>query len=440
MKKLKKSQFLQISIMLFGLFFGAGNLIFPPILGNQAGSQSLIALLGFSITAVFFPILGAIAVGQTEGLSNLSNRVGGVFAIVFTTAIYLSIGPGLGIPRAGSVPFEMAIAPYIPQNFNLSLARLLYTAVFFSVALWICLTPHKLVSRVGKYLTPILLLLILIMFFKVVFLPPIIHEPVGEFKKGPLVQGFLSGYDTMDAVAGLNFGFVVAMSIKNFGIKEKSQITKYTIKSGVLAGTVLFIVYAMLTSIGMLTSGMFKNAENGVVILTNSVNMVFGKFGVVLLAAIFTLACLTTCVGLITSGGEYFHTLFKKKLSYKTWVIIWTLFSFIMANFGLNKLLAFSVPLLTIIYPVSLVLIIMGITDDYLKYNKSTYVITSSIAVILPLIYTMYKFFKIDLGILSKIESTLPLADKGLSWLLPSLIALILLTLIKNIFKNENSY
>lgn len=114
MKKLTRSQFTQISIMLFGLFFGAGNLIFPPFLGNQAGNNMIISLLSFSVTAVVFPILGAIAVGKTDGLKNLSNRVGSTFAIVFTTAIYLSIGPGLGIPRAGSVPFEMAIAPYVP--------------------------------------------------------------------------------------------------------------------------------------------------------------------------------------------------------------------------------------------------------------------------------------------------------------------------------------
>lgn len=257
MKKLTRSQFIQISIMLFGLFFGAGNLIFPPFLGNQAGNNTMISLLAFSITAVLFPILGAIAVGKTEGLKNLSNRVGNVFAIVFTTAIYLSIGPGLGIPRAGSVPFEMAIAPYLPETLNLTIARLIYTFLFFSVALWICLKPTKLVSRVGKYLTPALLILITYMFVRVMSLQKGVALAVGDYAKAPLVKGFLAGYDTMDAVAALNFGFVITLAIRRFGIEDKKQVTSYTAKAGIVAGTLLFVVYLMLSTIGMVTSSAF---------------------------------------------------------------------------------------------------------------------------------------------------------------------------------------
>src|SRR5574344_2194695 len=126
MNKLKRKDFIHVSIMLFGLFFGAGNLIFPPRLGNQSGENLWIAFLGFAITAIVFPVVGAIVVGKTEGLTNLANRVGPIFALVFTTAIYISIGPGMGIPRAGSVPFEMAIAPYLPESFSINLARLVY--------------------------------------------------------------------------------------------------------------------------------------------------------------------------------------------------------------------------------------------------------------------------------------------------------------------------
>lgn len=155
MSKLSRSQFLQLSVMLFGLFFGAGNLIFPPLLGNQAGSAMFLPLLSFAITAVIFPVLGTIAVGKTGGLSVLARRVGPLFSIVFTTAIYLSIGPGLGIPRAGSVPFEMAIAPYLSNDVSPTLVRLVYTFVFFSTALWVCFKPNQLVKRIGKYLTPV---------------------------------------------------------------------------------------------------------------------------------------------------------------------------------------------------------------------------------------------------------------------------------------------
>ncbi|MBF6979325.1 branched-chain amino acid transport system II carrier protein [Aerococcaceae bacterium zg-BR22] len=433
MEKLSRSQFLQVSIMLFGLFFGAGNLIFPPLLGNQAGSMTMIALLSFAITAVVFPVAGAIVVGKTEGLSHLANRVGPLFSLIFTTAIYVSIGPGLGIPRAGSVPFEMAIAPYLPVGFNPLVARLVYTALFFSVAMWICLKPSKLVERVGKYLTPTLLVMITLMFLRVIFLPKQVAAPVGNYQNASVVQGFLEGYNTMDAVAALNFGFVVSMAIKNFGIKDKKSVTRYTMKAGLLAGVVLFAVYAMLSSIGMVTSGQFVGAVNGAFVLSESMRLAFGEFGAVFLAAIFTLACLTTCVGLITSGSEYFHTLFGKKLSYQAWVVVWSVFSFVMANFGLNNLLAYSVPLLTVIYPVALVLIVLGVTHDWVRYSRLVYVVAAFLSVGLPIV-DLLASFGVKLPYVTDLSATFPMATHGLSWLMPTLVAVVFLTLVEKLF------
>lgn len=437
MKKLSRSQFLQVSIMLFGLFFGAGNLIFPPLLGNQAGSATYISLLAFSVTAVLFPVVGSIVVGKTNGLTNLANRVGPVFSVVFTTAIYLSIGPGLGIPRAGSVPFEMAIAPYVPETFSLGLARFLYTLVFFAIAMAICLKPNKLVKRIGKYLTPTLLVLILIMFIRVVTMSRNVAMPTGDYATGPVTTGFLAGYDTMDAVAALNFGFVIAQAIRRFGVTDEKEVTKYEVKAGALAGVVLFVVYAMLATIGMIGSQKFPGLENGAQVLTESIKLVLGNFGLVLLAVIFTLACLTTCVGLITSGGEYFEELFNHRLSYRNWVFIWTLFSFLMANFGLNRLLAFSVPLLQIIYPVALVLIVMGISHDYADYSKASYVAAAFVSVVLPLHEVLNKTFNLRLGVLTDALVSLPLYVEGLSWLLPTLVVLVLVTLVSKVVENS---
>ena len=164
MNKLSKKDFVLVSLMLFSLFFGAGNLIFPPFLGQSAGNQMWVAMLGFFITAVGFPILGVVAVAKSKGLYNLANQVNPVFASIFTVLIYLSIGPGLGIPRAGSLPFEMAVAPYLPAEFSVTLARFLFTAVFFASSYWLALSPTKLVDRMGKVLTPILLMLITVIF------------------------------------------------------------------------------------------------------------------------------------------------------------------------------------------------------------------------------------------------------------------------------------
>lgn len=436
MKKLTRSQFLQLSIMLFGLFFGAGNLIFPPLLGNKAGSATLISLIAFCVTAVLFPVLGVIVVGKTNGLSNLARRVGPMFSVVFTTAIYLSIGPGLGIPRAGSVPFEMAIAPYVPETLNLNIVRFVYTLVFFTIALLICLKPNKLVERVGKFLTPTLLLMILFMFVRIVMIDKNIAAPSGDYLKAPVTKGFLAGYETMDAVAALNFGFVIAQAIKRFGIEDENEVTRYEIKAGLLAGSVLFIVYAMLASIGMIGSQKFAGAENGAQVLSGSIKLVLGDFGLVLLAFIFTLACLTTCVGLITSGGEYFEKLFNNKLSYRAWVYIWTLFSFVMANFGLNKLLVFSVPLLQIIYPVALVLIVMGISHKYLNYSKVSYVSSAVVAVGLPLVEVLDKTFKINFGFVTNFVKSLVLYEEGLAWLLPTIFVLVLTSLIVKVVES----
>lgn len=436
MKKLTRSQFLQLSIMLFGLFFGAGNLIFPPLLGNAAGSATFISLIAFCVTAVLFPVLGAIVVGKTNGLSNLAKRVGPVFSVVFTTAIYLSIGPGLGIPRAGSVPFEMAIAPYVPETLNLNIVRFVYTLVFFTIALLICLKPNKLVERVGKFLTPTLLLMILFMFVRIVMMDKNIAAPSGDYLKAPVTKGFLAGYETMDAVAALNFGFVIAQAIKRFGIEDENEVTRYEIKAGLLAGSVLFLVYAMLANIGMIGSQKFAGAENGAQVLSGSIKLVLGDFGLVLLAFIFTLACLTTCVGLITSGGEYFEKLFNNKLSYRAWVYIWTLFSFVMANFGLNKLLAFSVPLLQIIYPVALVLIVMGISHKYLNYSKVSYVSSAVVAVGLPLVEVLDKTFKINFGFVTNFVKSLALYEEGLAWILPTIFVLVLTSLVVKVVES----
>ena len=239
------------------------------------------------------------------------------------------------------------------------------------------------------------------------------------------------------AVAALNFGFVIAQAIRRFGVTDEKEVTKYEVKAGALAGVVLFVVYAMLATIGMIGSAKYAGLENGAQVLTETVKYVLGDFGLVLLASIFTLACLTTCVGLITSGGEYFESLFNNRLSYRSWVFIWTLFSFIMANFGLNKLLAFSVPLLQIIYPVALVLIVMGISHDYVDYSKASYVAAAFVSVVLPLHEVLNKTFNLRLGVLTDALVSLPLYVEGLSWLLPTLVVLVLVTLVSKVVENS---
>lgn len=425
MSDFKRRDLLLVSLMLFSLFFGAGNLIFPPFLGQSAGTSTWVSMAGFFITAVGFPILGVIAVAKSKGLENLGRRVNPVFAIVFSVLIYLSIGPGLGIPRAGSLPFEMAIAPYLPATFSVTLARFLYTLVFFSVAFWLALTPTKLVDRMGKVLTPILLTMIAVVFIASLFNPIGSYGSVSmDYKDSPLIKGFLDGYLTMDTIAALNFGIVIAMAIGTKGVKDEKSVVKITVKAGLIAGGLLVAIYSMLAHLGAASGGAFGTTENGAQTLTNVVTYIFGDAGAVLLAAIFTLACLTTSVGLITSCSEYFSSL-TKKMSYKSWAMILSFFSMFVANLGLNQILTISVPILNAIYPVAIMLIVLSMIDKLVRSSKAVYSMTILFTAVVSVVDALGQAgFK--LGFVSEMLTKLPLYSEGLAWVLPAGVGIVL--------------
>ena len=242
-----------ISFMLFSLFFGAGNLIFPPFLGQNAGDHLVSAMVGFLATAVILPVLGVIVVAEFDGLDRLAQNVGKHFSLIFTVLIYLSIGPGLGIPRAASVPFEMAVAPYLPEGQSVKLWMAVYSLVFFLIALWLCMTPGKLVNRIGHVLTPSLLILIVFLFISFIFKGEVNITPAQEvYQKGAFFKGFSEGYQTMDTIAALNFGLVIATTLGTFGLKEKKDLVRHTVFAGIIAGSILAAVYIMLSYMGCL--------------------------------------------------------------------------------------------------------------------------------------------------------------------------------------------
>lgn len=426
MNNLSKKDLLLVSLMLFSLFFGAGNLIFPPFLGQQAGESTWIAMLGFFITAVGFPVLGVIAVAKSGGLQSLAKRVNPTFAIIFTVLIYLSIGPCLGIPRAGSLPFEMAVAPFLPKGLiSNTLALFIYTLIFFSVAYWLCLTPSKLVNRMGKVLTPTLLILI-----SSIFIASLINpfgeygKATGEYITSPFVKGFLDGYLTMDTIAALNFGIVISLAIKAKGVKEEKQVVSSSIKAGLIAGTLLIVIYSILSHLGAASGGRFGETANGAQTLANIMLYIFGKPGVVLLAFTFTLACLTTSVGLITSCSQYFETLMPK-VGYKTFVRVLTLSSMVLANMGLTKILAVSVPVLNAIYPIAIVLILLAILDKFLNSSSIVYSFTIVFTGVISVIYALSDT-GISLSFINDLVHKLPLYSQGLGWVIPSIVGFIL--------------
>ena len=423
--KLTKRNMLTISFMLFSLFFGAGNLIFPPFLGQNAGSNTVPAVLGFLITAVILPVLGVVVVARHDGLDNLAGKAGKAFASVFSLLIYLSIGPGLGIPRAASVPFEMAVAPYLPENAPVQLFMVIYSLVFFLIALWLCLNPGKLVQRIGNFLTPTLLTLLCLLF--VSFLvggKRAVAAPQEVYAAAPFLQGFCEGYQTMDTIAALNFGLVIATTLGTFGLKEKKDVLGHTVMAGIAAGTILSAVYLMLSYMGMNSSGVYAIQENGAWTLRSIVYQIFGGPGAVLLAAIFTLACLTTCVGLINSISQYFSRRFSR-VSYKGWVCVLVAFSFLICNLGLNAILSISIPILNAIYPVSIVLILLGLLVGEPR-NPWLYPITIAGTAVVSVIYAL-DGMGLSLGFVTDACRALPLYEAGFCWV-SAAVAMVLVS------------
>ena len=282
------------------------------ILRTKCRGTYVYCVASFLLTAVVLPVLGVIVVARFDGLDKLSGKAGKRFAFIFTVLIYLSIGPGLGIPRAASVPFEIAVSPYLPNDANRALWMVLYSALFFLVTLWLCLNPGKLVQRIGRVLTPSLLILLVLLFISFVTKGNVNVAPtLDSYQSSAFLKGFTEGYNTMDTIAALNFGLVISTTLVSFGLNEKKDRITHTVYAGIFAGSILAIVYMMLSYMGMCSSGVYAVQENGTWTLRCIVQQVFGGRGAILLAAIFTLACLTTCVGLINPISHFFSILFK---------------------------------------------------------------------------------------------------------------------------------
>ncbi|MBM7454001.1 LIVCS family branched-chain amino acid:cation transporter [Acholeplasma morum] len=421
MENLKKKRLFFVSLMLFSMFFGAGNLIFPPQLGQLSGTNMLTAMGGFLISAVGLPILAVAVVAKTGGLHILASRVHPKFAFAFTVLIYLSIGPFLGIPRAASLAFEMGISPFLSSSISGSKIPLfVYSLVFFGIAYWLCLSPSKLVDRFGKFLTPTLLVLITSIFVFSLFKPiGGFSAPIGDYVHFPLLKGFVEGYNTMDAIAALNFGIVITIALKEMGVTDEKRLVSNTIKSGAIAGLFLTIIYLMLSYLGATSMSKFGTTENGAQTLTNVVFYLFGQKGSVLLGLIFSLACLTTSVGLLTSCSQYFAKIMPK-ISYKAWITILSVSSMIFANVGLTQILKFSFPVLIAIYPMAIVLMVLAFFHNLFKGNSYVYLFTMVCTSFVSILEAL-GHFGLKVGILNN----LPFYSKGLGWIIPAAVGLV---------------
>ena len=367
MQKLGFRQTITIGFMLFSMFFGAGNLIFPPLLGAQAGSNTVSAMIGLIITAVCFPILAVAAVAKHDNLVKLGSMIHPAFASVFTILICLMIGPFVAIPRTCSTSFEMAVAQFlqVEGEAGLLLPRVLYSMVFFAGATFVALHPNKLKDILGRIMTPILVVLIVVTFVAAFTKLPVNVASAATigYQESPIMTGFMTGYQTMDILAALNFGLVIAANLEDFGVHDRQAIARETIKAGVIAGIMLALVYFATSYIGAICSGvpgLLTETETGAGILSYAIQQCFGPAGQIIAGLIFLIACFNVCCGLLSSCAEYFHKLMPK-IGYKLWLFGFAVFSFVISSAGLYRILSFSFPVLKVMCPIAIAVIIFGL-------------------------------------------------------------------------------
>lgn len=410
-----------VGLMLFSMFFGAGNLIFPPMLGVESGESFLPAMFGFLLTGVLLPTLTVIAVAVSgSGVRDLASRAGAIFGIVFSVVAYLSIGSFYAMPRAAAIGYELGIE----SSFGLSggIWRLICTTAFFGVAFAIVLFPGQVADTLGKILTPILLILLAVL--TIVGISSMNNGPIpaaDKYEGTPLVAGILEGYFTMDSIGALAFAIIVVSSFGAKGHTNHKQVVKFTAMSACIAGFFLLLVYVGLGIMGTRMPGKEGYAD-GAAVLSAASKMSLGTVGDVVFSGVVLLACLTTAVGLIAASASFFNELLPK-ISYRWWSLIFTLIGLGVANLGLERILEVSGPVIGLIYPPAIALIAVSLF--HLAVRKTHIPLTYRTAVYVALLFSLADLLltsSLPLDGLKDLLNSIPLFSAGLGWLIPTII------------------
>ena len=421
---LKKKDLLTLGFMMFSIYFGAGNLIFPTALGQAAGDHTLIAMLGFMTTGVGLPLLGitAIALAGGEYASLLHEKTWPRFATVLLVILYLIIGPLFAMPRTGAVSFEIGIRPFLGEE-NLGLGQLIYTAIFFATSYYLALNPNKIIDRVGKMLTPALLLVLAILFVQA-FHAPLgnILAPTGSYIDAPFAQGFQDGYQTMDLLASIAIGALIANAVRLRGITDSRAIGAACLVSGLITVTLMAVVYGSLAYIGATSASVLSHSENGGQILSGAVDIFFGAAGNLLLAVIIGLACLTTCCGITSSAAMFFNKLLKGRVSYERLLLFSILFSFAASNIGLTQIIALAIPFLVVIYPLIIVFVILSLFDRFIGWRKSIYQGAMALTLIFSLIDGLHAAGLSSAPVHALLVEYIPFYAIMMGWVCPAIV------------------
>ena len=443
--KLSTKQFIYIGSMLFGLFFGAGNLIFPVHMGQEAGNALWPATLGFLVTGVGLPFMGIVAMGisNSDGLNDLASRVHPAYAKFFTIMLYLTIGPAFALPRTGTVSYEIGLASYVGAA-NQSLYLAIFSFCFFLVALLFSLQPSKIIVWVGKLINPLFLVFLAILLGAALSGPMgTVAQPLpqGLYKTQSFFKGFTEGYNTMDALASLAFGIIVAKTLHGMGVQSPADIAKGTLKTGIVSVILMSVIYGALTWMGTASLGKLTISPNGGLALAQIAKYYFGSVGAVLLAIIVTLACLKTAIGLITACSQTFEELFPGKIQYRGYVFIFTGVAFLVANMGLTQIITLAIPILMFLYPLAITLILLTFFSAICGTNTSVYrwtTVAAAVAALGDALNALPAVAK-NLGLVQNllgIYKELPFFALGMGWVLPSLLGFIIGLILRKKQKN----
>lgn len=429
----KVNDIIVLGFALFAMFLGAGNLIFPPTLGHLAGDRWILSLLGFLVTGVGMPVLGVISMGMCGGeLSGFTKNINDVFATFFIIFVMLIIGPLFAIPRTGATTYEIAIKPL-----GLGISSVTSSFVFFAITLFFVLTPNNVVDRVGKLLTPALIIILALLIVKCFFTP--IGKPSTTGLSNIFLRGFKEGYQTMDALGSMILATIVISSISAKGYKDKKSILRMTMYTGIIACVGLALCYGGLVYVGAQGSAVLSDDFSRTELVVKSSEYLWGNIGRIVLGLAIALACLTTSIGLTATAGKYFADRFKDDISYRATVILICVVSFFLANVGVDNIISIAGPILEVIYPVAIVLIFLNLLADFIpnKYFYSGAVIgTLCISVFQGLVAAkkLINTFLVNVKIVpesnpealsfettSRVLKSLPFEGIGFPWLLPAI-------------------
>lgn len=424
--KFTKETFI-VGFALFALFFGAGNLILPPYLGFFAGREWYLVALGFVISGIGIPLLGILAHARLQGsMFNFANKISPVFSVIFCILVYM-IAVAIPAPRTAAVTHEIAIAPFF------DITPLTTSIVYYFLVFIFVIKRSTVVNNMGKFLTPAILLLLLIIIFSGFFseyLP--MGEPVTEM---PILSGFFEGYQTFDAIAALVVGGVIIISVKLKGFTSPSEIRTIITTSAFLAALGLLFVYGGLIYNGAMVNSEFPDTITRTELLSGISLLNLGSLAQIALAILVALACFTTAVGIVTGTADFLTERIGKPIVYPVTVVLACLMGIVIGALSVNAIIEFAMPVLLLIYPVTIVLIILNVLPEH--WRTRLIMTTTVVATIIFSLPDAFKYL-ISPESFDNVKRLIPLADYGLGWVIPALLGFLAALLYQNFIQKKS--